>query len=832
MAAFVDLKFVDGLGLPYEPGMETEFKLDAMFDPAFNVAWAAIVAQFPGTTLQPLFDAMPAEELADIIDAIREEGEEPPDPFAWFSIPCDEGVADDLVAALLALPMVDHAAVRPIVVPVGAVSFATNPHSAVATHLAPAPFGMDARYAWDVAGGRGDSVHVDVIEGGWRLTHEDLAGAHIRVVSVVPTTDQEAIDHGTSVAGIIVASDNGVGAVGIAPGASLGVIRPKGAPPNLPAAINLAMRNLTRGDIILLPLGANIFGSKDDKGNFRGEVPIEVDLATQTAIRIATKRRIIVVEPAANGTNAGGVDIDTAWELWHVRAGSPTHSGALMVGAGSLRDDGNWERADFSTFGSRVDCFAPGEDVFAPDGTTDTAYATLNGVVPFAGTSAASAIITGVVASVQGMARANDDGRSLDPATIRRIFSTAALGTLPNNPLNAHIGAMPDLRKIARGRGWARILPVGASSLAGDSVLLVHLDADNRMVRREFGFFSGWSAPLPSVRAMNDTFALTAAQPAVAVVIDTDPIARLREDAFFAEAGGIHHMWWDRNPVPQDGNVTFPLPDTTAAAGKALAVALPATLRLLLAGVDGDAHLVGMSSSDLYTLGVSMSAPLVIDTARNYRRTPGPAMDSAGDGLAHLVAIDDNGELNWHVYTTMPPIGGSVWSSRLHHPDAVQLEPGARPAVLADGANVTAVAVGSDGWLRAIALDAGTYAMQAPITIDVEHTFDTQGPIALTRTTDKLVVLAVSTEGFVHASTRDRAGGEWSSMVALPSPILSETRLGAISPLGGVVAVSLVYGVMAIAVARDGTILWSLSKDGTDWPALQPLSYGAWPPIE
>ena len=98
---------------------------------------------------------------------------------------------------------------------------------------------------------------------------------------------------------------------------------------------------------------------------------------------------------------------------------------------------------------------------------------------------------------------------------------------------------MPDLRQITRARGLQRILPVGAAAIGGNALLIVHLDADNRFVRRHFTLLTGWGQPLPTPTSdgstdPSDLFALTAAQPAVTSSDETNPIPRLVHDAFFS----------------------------------------------------------------------------------------------------------------------------------------------------------------------------------------------------------------------------------------------------------------------------------------------------------
>jgi hypothetical protein len=101
VATHVDVQLIEGLWLPYEPGAEDGL-LDVALDPAFNVAWQTFVALFPGQTLFPLFDDITVEELADLVDGVRVNGEEPPNPFVWFTLICEDEEVEAIVAALLA----------------------------------------------------------------------------------------------------------------------------------------------------------------------------------------------------------------------------------------------------------------------------------------------------------------------------------------------------------------------------------------------------------------------------------------------------------------------------------------------------------------------------------------------------------------------------------------------------------------------------------------------------------------------------------------------------------------------------------------------------------
>ena len=617
MATRVDVQLIEGLGLPYAAGAEAAL-LDGALDPLFNTAWQGFVAQFPGQTLLPLFDELPVEQLADLVDGVRVSGEEPPNPFVWFTLDVDEADVDTVVAALLTLPMVVFAAPRPLVLLPDAISYGTNPRAATGQtfQIRPAPLGVDAIYAWQIAGGMGDGARVGDIEQGWRLDHEELLTQKITRRSVFGAPSAKEIDHGTGVAGIIVGADNGVGTVGIVPNAELELssqTRANGIP-SFAGAISVAAASLTAGDVLLLEGANNFFAGANEP-----DILVEFDPAVQLQIRLAVGRGITVIEPAGNG----GIDLDAFPFLAHTRPESPTFSGAIVVGSATDTNpvSGTWFRR--SSFGSRVDCFAADTQIQSPGATATDAYR------EFSGTSGASAIVAGVAASLQSMTKAANDGRVLLPADVRRLLRSAQLGTLPTNPLGSKIGAMPDLREITRAQGLHRILPVGAAAIGGNALLMVHLDADNRIVRRHFTLLTGWGQPVPSPTSdgsidPSDLFALNAAQPAVTSTDETNPIPRLVHDAFFSGRDGIHFMFWDSSN--QAGNVIAPIaPITAVAQGKALAAVRPSELLVVLAGVNPGGRLVVLTG-DPQILHSNTSAPVVIDAVGAYRRVAGPAI--------------------------------------------------------------------------------------------------------------------------------------------------------------------------------------------------------------
>ncbi len=801
--AIIDLEVIEGLGLPYIAGAESSLA-DPILAPLFNETWQDFVAAFPGKTLIPVFDTLSVEELADIVDGIRLSGVEPPSPFVWFALVCDDAEVGAVLAALTALPMVVFAEVRQDPIVASSISYGTNPQTNITLQIQPSPNGIDSIYAWGIPGGAGDGIRIADIEGGWRLDHEDLIAADIHKLSVIGVHD---VDHGTGVAGILVGSDNGVGTIGIAPNAGLELVTDRLgiSVAGLAAAIDFAAARLTAGDVLLIEVA---FPFNATPGP---DVLVESARVVQNAIGRATGRGITVIEPAGNG----GVNLDAVPAFAHARPGSPTFtdSGAIVVGAGELNfTNGTWART-FSSFGNRVDCFAAGSVIRSPSSAGTNTYQN------FSGTSGASAIIAGATASLQAMTRAASTTRTpLLPADVRLLFSTARLGTLPVNPL-ARIGPMPDLRKITRARGLVRILPVGAAFIGGDALLMVQLDADNHMVRRHFTLFTGWGQPLPTPAlgggpSASDSFELNAAQPAVLSMDEVNPILRTVFHAFFSGPGGVHHQFWDTLNQASDLSTKPPIATgANAAAGRAVAVALPQIDRIAIAIVNPAGRLT-LVTGDPQILASGVSAPLMLDGVGSYRRADGPAIVSRGGGTADLAAIEDGGSLNFFTGNVTATIGTGFFGP--FNDPSVAFDAGARPALLAVGGVVVAAAVGTDGVLRAITFDPVAQTVDAPIVVDPGVTLATQGPVALARTAFGLVVLAVDTQGVLRAATRLVAGGPWTPLLPLLSTI-------AISPFGGVTAVSIDFGVIAIAVGVDGIVCSALSVDGLVWSPLTPL---------
>ena len=260
----------------------------------------------------------------------------------------DRETANALVRRLQALDVVEEAYVEGGPVPPPVVNAGDDPRSGDQGYLAAAPGGINARWAWDYANGSGIGF-VD-LERGWTLNHQDLAAANITVISGL---NQDFPGHGTSVLGEIVAVDNALGGVGIAPRANM----PRGVGSGGPRLITIPRQPSCRraGDEPRRRIAAQ---SADElRQPFRGAGRGRdggVD-----AIRAMTDDGIVVVEAAGNG----GHDLDTftntaGEQVLNRQSDDFRDSGAIWSDAASSTHPHT--RLVFSCHGSRIDCFAWG----------------------------------------------------------------------------------------------------------------------------------------------------------------------------------------------------------------------------------------------------------------------------------------------------------------------------------------------------------------------------------------------------------------------------------------------------------------------------------------
>jgi hypothetical protein len=794
--AAIDVQLVDGVVLPYQAGAEDSL------DDALAIAWAAVVAIYPAVTLTPLYDSVDAASLEDVLDAIRMGGAEPPDLFAWFSVACDASVAEALLATLQMLSFVQSAAIRPRAALAGTIAWGTNPDMGLAFQVREAPHGVDAIHAWQIPGGTGVGTNIADVEYGWQLGHEELLLASITRESTFGSPSAGEIDHGTAVLGIILAGDNGVGMVGIAPDARAFLVtgaRASGVE-NYPSAILKAGFAAGVGGVVLIEVGNQFF--KTDPPH--GDIPLETTAGVTDVIRTLAMFGITVIEPAGNG----GVDLDAFPFLAALQPASPKfdNSFAIMVGGGLPLTTAvdSWSRG--STHGARVDCFAAFNLIWAPSSKANNAYQV------FTGTSGASAIIAGAVAAIQSMSVAAGES-PLAVTDIRRLVRDPNLGTGITPGQLGGIGSMPSLRLIARHQGWHRILPVGVVASSASMMTMVNLDDDDRLMRREWTSSAGWSLPIP-LEPPNDTFALRPAQPVVLATADTSGLIRTITDILISGPLGVHHLWWDE--LGGQGHIAARSSASDAAEGRDIAAVRVTVDTLVVTAINTSGHLVGMVGDAYMHLTSGLSAGIGIDPISNYRRLAGPAMVSRLPGHVDVVAIEDGGGLHWIRGTTLATIG-TGWSPPVIDASGLTLDPRARPGLVGTESALFACAVGTDGLLYSYDFDLAAGVIAVPGAVDAAVTVGVSGPTSIVVTDgDLLVVLAVGSDRLLRAAFR-RGAGAWSSL----QPVDDSTQ---VSPLGGVSAVALSAGsVAAFAVLPDGRPCWSQWLNGIGWDALTPV---------
>ena len=429
----VVVKFSDRLGIPYDQSANDEV-VRRRVDPQ-----GILAAEFPGVAFEPLLKSKPPDEILRLVARARDRDATytPPDFLTYFAVPVPEGGnAQRLREVLASLPAVSIAYVEsPPGDPPGGIG-PNDPLSPKQGYLDAAPVGIDARYAWTRPGGDGSGQALVDLERGWTLAHEDLAAHSIDVFSGV---NKEYFYHGTAILGIMAAVENFVGVKGIVPKInSVRCVSEWRADGTFSTAEPIldALLVLKAGDVLLLEAQAA------DYSGYRN-VPVEIEPAVFDLISLATASGIVVIEAAGNGA----LDLDRVHDPDRGFVLNREHpdfidSGAIIVGAATSTERARTEQ---SNFGSRVDCFAWGENV-------TTTFTNANGTAlgdytnSAGGTSAAAAIVAGAAVAVQGARQAQPNIR-FDPATLRALLSDPA-NTASQKPVVDRIGVMPDLKVL------------------------------------------------------------------------------------------------------------------------------------------------------------------------------------------------------------------------------------------------------------------------------------------------------------------------------------------------------------------------------------------------
>ena len=440
--------------------------------------------------LEPLF-GVSEDRLERQAALLSARAEQPvPDMTRYYRVRAPDERLDDLAPTLAQLATVSAAYVKPAPEPAAVLQAGTRstqvapPATADFTarqgYLRAAPEGVDADWAHTQDGGIGAGVQIVDVEGAWQLAHEDLLQNMSGVIAGTPTTDLSWRNHGTAVFGEFGGDLNGLGIVGIAPAANA---RAASIFPSVgsAAAIRGAADHLNAGDIILIELHRpgprhNFAGRLDQAGYIALEWwPDDYD-----AIRYAIARGVIVVEAAGNGAEnlSDGIYDQPAPGFpatWRnpFNPANPS-SDAVVAGAGAPppgthgRDHGpDRSRLAFSNYGARLDAQGWGREVTTtggrggdPGDLQGGADETVWYTDTFSGTSSASPIVVGALASIQGILAARGLPRLNPRQAIDVLRTTGSPQTdAPGRPATQRIGSRPDIRAAI-----AALAPVVVSS--------------------------------------------------------------------------------------------------------------------------------------------------------------------------------------------------------------------------------------------------------------------------------------------------------------------------------------------------------------------------------
>lgn len=411
--------------------------------------WERMAGEFPGLRVERLFSEMSPGKIIDldrkVFKDVSLQRSELLDYFALYN-PLGSGFLS-LVPVLNSLPSIEIAydAGPPNVPPESGVPDEGRPNPRLPSqfYLTEAPVGVGMHHAWSTPGGDGHGSELVDIEEGWAFNHEDLPQD---IEPPLSGLNVPPFAHGTRTLGIVAAIDNAIGIKGIAYRSMIKVVSVwrSANEYSIAAAILDSVRVLRSGSVLLIEV-------QSTKGF--GNYPCEVDPAVFAAILRVVARGIIVVEAAGNG----GRDLDDyrglrGRQILKRDGEAFRDSGAILVGAGTSGVPHS--RMPFSNYGSRIDCYAWGENILSTGGVDlepgklrildDRPYASYGFQ---GGTSGAAAIIAGVAASLQGIAQMKH-GRRFRPMQMRRIIGNPNWGTASANPAQDRIATMPDLKKI------------------------------------------------------------------------------------------------------------------------------------------------------------------------------------------------------------------------------------------------------------------------------------------------------------------------------------------------------------------------------------------------
>ncbi|MCB9425583.1 MAG: S8 family peptidase [Flavobacteriales bacterium] len=317
----------------------------------------------------------------------------------------------------------------------------TDDFSANQTYIQSNP-GVNMQYAWD-KGYSGAGISIADIEYGMNPNHEDLAYTNTAIatgLTISSALDPAWINHGTAVAGIVYAADNGFGITGMAHSATKFTFYPEFTDEEGTyriQAITRAIEESKKGDVIIFEMQA--FGLTE-----LDYVPAEYDKIVWELTKAASDSGITIVAAAGNGN----VNLDADGYKPYMEYGD---SGAIIVGGGT--PDTAHNKVASSNYGNRVNLQGWSEKVWSiskhgHDYPAGTCTVTIFGeddnqayTSCFRGTSSATPIIASCIAVLQGYYHSQTQDY-LTPVQIRDLLISTGI----SQGSGGHIGPLPDMK--------------------------------------------------------------------------------------------------------------------------------------------------------------------------------------------------------------------------------------------------------------------------------------------------------------------------------------------------------------------------------------------------
>lgn len=365
--------------------------------------------------------------------------------------------------------------------------------------------GINIEAAWE-KGIKGAGVSIADVEWGMDYLHEDLMSP--KFIEGLKTTNANYDDHGTAVAGILIAKENGFGVTGMVPDydAFYGFSEiTKGRV----AAIAMAIDSLEAGDVIIYEMQTGGQG-----GEF---VPADYNQGVWDITKAATDAGILVCAAAGNGNQ----NLDGSYYSSYMARGD---NGAIIVGAGTIKGR---NKASFSTYGSRVDVQGWGDFC-----VTTTGYTSLYNGGPhakytknFSGTSSATPIVTSAVVAIQSYAKS-----ALGKALTSREMRTLLKKTGTPQGSGGHIGPLPNVGAAIEELGGSIVdtyeLTIdggsgGGSYKEGEKVTIV---AENSNANETFSHWDGDVKFVADVSKKTTTVTMPARDIALTAVWSVDTL--------------------------------------------------------------------------------------------------------------------------------------------------------------------------------------------------------------------------------------------------------------------------------------------------------------------